>query len=116
MDIETYRNHCLGKAGVTESFPFDKSTLVCKVGGKMFTLANVENFERISVKCDPEKAIALRVEHTGIIPAWHMNKKHWNTIYLEGFTDKELKSWIDDSYDLVIAKIPLKKREELRLV
>ncbi len=116
MDIETYRTHCLKKPGVSESFPFDPYTLVYKVGGKIFTLANIENFERINVKCAPEKAIALRNKYPGIIPAWHMNKKHWNTIYLEGFGQEVLKGWIDHAYERVVAQMPLKKREALGFV
>ena len=107
MDLLAYRNYCLQKKGVTESFPFDAYTLVYKVAGKMFTLANIQPFVRINVKCDPAKAIELREQYRGVVPAWHMNKKHWNSLLLEeGLRDAEVFAWIDDSYDLVVSKLP----------
>ncbi|MEM9737610.1 MAG: MmcQ/YjbR family DNA-binding protein [Bacteroidota bacterium] len=112
MNIEEYRIYCLSKPHTRESFPFDENTLVYKVAGKMFTLTSIDDFKRINVKCDPIEAIRLRSEYDGVIPAWHMNKKHWNTIILSGFTNQQIYKWIDDSYELVIANlsITIKKR------
>ena len=81
MNIEDFYNYCLSKKGATESFPFDENTLVFKVGNKIFLLVGLQNFDSFNVKCDPEKAIILREEYTEIIPGYHMNKKHWNTVY-----------------------------------
>ena len=109
MTIDSYRQHCLSKPGVTESFPFDGATLVHKVAHKMFALTSVIFFARINVKCNPAQALHLREKYEGIIPAWHMNKKHWNSILLNGeFTDQQIFQWIDDSYTLVVAKLPKK--------
>jgi len=115
MNIEQYRNFCLSFPGVTEEFPFDENTLVFKVMGKMFTACDVGGFESINVKCDPVKAIVLRETHPGIvIPGYHMNKKHWNSIVMENnLPDKQIEEWIHDSYELVIAKLTKKDREKL---
>ena len=105
MNIEEYRTYCIKKKGVTESFPFDQKTLVFKVMGKMFALADVDNFESINLKCDPERAVELREQYMGILPGYHMNKKHWNTIVVDGSVSSAiLKEWIDDSYKLVRKK------------
>lgn len=102
MNVEEFRNHCISKAGVTESFPFDDITLVFKVGGKMFALAGIEPFERINLKCDPAIAIELREKFSAVIEGYHMNKKHWNTVYIsEDASMINIKEWIDNSYDLV---------------
>ena len=79
MNIEEYREYCIGKPGVTEGFPFDLNTLVFKVMGKMFALTNVDLFVSINLKCDPDYAIELREQYEGIKPGYHMSKKHWNT-------------------------------------
>ena len=114
MDIETYRNYCLCKKGVTEEFPFDNSTLVYKVVDKIFTLANIEPFESINLKCDPETALQLREMYEGVTPGYHMNKKHWNTVCIDGsIPDKTICQWIDDSYNLVVNKLPQKDRQWL---
>ncbi|HAN49785.1 MAG TPA: MmcQ-like protein [Amoebophilaceae bacterium] len=114
MDIETYRNHCLRNKGVTEEFPFNKSTLVYKVMGKMFTLANIEPFESINLKCSPETALQLREMHEGVTPGYHMNKKHWNTVRTDGnIPDKTICQWIDDSYGLVVDKLSQRDRKWL---
>ncbi|MFU8843816.1 MAG: MmcQ/YjbR family DNA-binding protein [Bacteroidales bacterium] len=85
MNIESLRNYCLSKNGVTESFPFDKSTLVFKVMGKMFALTDLEDeILTVNLKCNPENAIRLREEFPAIQPGYHMNKKHWNTIFIDG--------------------------------
>lgn len=113
MFLDDLRNHCIVKLGVTEGFPFDKSTLVFKVFGKMFALLDVDAFVSINLKCDPEKAIELRESHQGIQPGYHMNKTHWNTVFLnDDVTDELLVELIDHSYELVYASLPKKVRNE----
>lgn len=117
MNIEEYRTYCISKPGVTEGFPFDEKTLVFKVMGKMFALTDVDNFESVNLKCDPEKAIELREEHEDIYPGYHMSKKHWNTVKVnEGVSDDFIYSLINDSYDLVVSKLTKKLKEELSLI
>jgi predicted DNA-binding protein (MmcQ/YjbR family) len=117
MNIEYYRQYCLTKKGTTEEFPFDNRTLVFKVGGKMFALTDVESFESINLKCDPERAIELREQYSAIIPGYHMNKKHWNTVVLDGsLRDSLIYSLIDDSYLLVAGSLPKKDREKLGIL
>lgn len=102
--------------GVEESFPFDEVVLVFKVGGKMFALADVDYFESINLKCDPEKAIELREQFPAVQPGYHMNKSHWNTIVMDGSVpDALVREWILDSYDLIVASLPKKKRLEYGL-
>lgn len=115
MDIEQYREYCLSKPGTTEELPFGPDTLVMKVGGKVFALSSIDNFESINLKCDPEKAIQLREEHAQIIPGWHMNKKHWNTVYLDGLQDRLILRLIDHSYELVWNGLPRKTKETFKL-
>lgn len=106
MNIESFRNYCLSKKGVTEEFPFGPDTLVFKAMGKMFALTNVELFESINLKCNPENAVQLREEYPAVLPGYHMNKKHWNTVLMnKGLGDRTIKGWIDDSYDLVVASL-----------
>jgi predicted DNA-binding protein (MmcQ/YjbR family) len=113
MFLDDLRNHCIDKPGVTEGFPFDKSTLVFKVFGKMFALVDVDVFEAINLKCDPEKAIELRESHQGVQPGYHMNKTHWNSVYLnEDVSDQLFVELIDHSYELVYASLPKKVRNE----
>jgi predicted DNA-binding protein (MmcQ/YjbR family) len=113
MFLDDVRNHCLQKTGVTEGFPFDKNTLVFKVFGKMFALMDVDVFDSLNLKCDPEKAIELRETYQGVQPGYHMNKKHWNTVLLnEDVSDKLLLELIDHSYELVYASLPKKVRNE----
>lgn len=110
MDIEFYRNYCLQKEGVTEGFPFNKTTIVFKVYGKMFALFDIEIFESVNLKCDPENAILLREQYNGITPGYHMNKKHWNTISFDGSVPQKLiLNLTDDSYNLALNSIPKKK-------
>jgi len=105
MHIEQYRDYCIGFEGVTEEFPFDNETLVFKVYGKMFALANVENFKSINLKCEHEKAIELRETYSSVLPGYHMNKKHWNTVLLDSsIPDHLVFEWIKDSYLLVYKK------------
>lgn len=102
MDIETLREYCLQKKGVTESFPFGPDTLVFKVGGKLFLLTGLENPVSFNAKCDPERAVALREEYEEIVPGYHMSKVHWNTVNMRGrLNNSLLKELIDHSYQLV---------------
>ncbi len=116
MNIEEFRDYCLSKKAVTEGFPFDETTLVFKVMGKMFALTDVEGEFKLNLKCDPEKAISLREKYPDhLLPGYHMNKKHWNTIIVDGsIPDKLLYEWIDESYDLIVASLPKVKQRELR--
>lgn len=116
MDIEGLRNYCLAKKGVTEKLPFGPDVLVFKVMGKMFALAALESVPlRISLKCDPEKAIALRDEHPDHIEgAYHMNKKHWNSLEVEMLPPQLVKELIEHSYNLVTQSLPKKFQQELK--
>ncbi|WP_226390544.1 MmcQ/YjbR family DNA-binding protein [Penaeicola halotolerans] len=114
MNVEYYRTHCLSKVGVEEGFPFDTSTLVFKVGGKIFALLDIEEFVSVNLKCDPEYAIELRERYEGILPGYHMNKRHWNTILNDGsVSDKLLLELTDHSYDLVYQSLPAKVKSNL---
>ncbi|HPG10067.1 MAG TPA: MmcQ/YjbR family DNA-binding protein [Chitinophagaceae bacterium] len=106
MDIEILRDYCLSKPGAEESLPFGPDTLVFKVKGKIFLLTGLDNEPlRFNVKCDPEKALELREEYACVQPGYHMNKKHWNTIVVNGtVSSRLLKEWIDWSYKLVSGK------------
>ncbi len=108
MNVEDLRNYCLSKPGVEETIPFGPDTLVFKIGNKMFAAMGLEWEEAaINLKCDPERAEELRDRYDAIIPGYHMNKKHWNTVYTERDLDVELvESLIDHSYDLVFSKLP----------
>jgi len=103
MNIETLREYCLSKADAEEAFPFGPDTLVYKVNGKVFLIAGLDSQPlSFNVKCDPDKAIELREEFECVKPGYHMNKKHWNTIVVDGsVSSKQLKEWIDHSYELV---------------
>ncbi len=112
MNIEEFRTYCLAKKAVTEGFPFDDTTLVMKVLDKMFALANLDGNLSINLKCAPEKALELREQYPAVLPGYHMNKKHWNTVKIDGsIPDKIIESWIDDSYNLVVSKMSKKQRE-----
>lgn len=114
MNIEDFRDYCLAKKGVAESFPFDGNTLVFKVMDKMFALTDVDAFESINLKCDPEKAVQLRETYDAVQSGYHMNKKHWNTIVMDGTISNEMIcEWIDESYDLVVKGLTKKQRAEL---
>jgi predicted DNA-binding protein (MmcQ/YjbR family) len=115
MNIEAIREYCLSKPGVTEGFPFNDTALVFKVGGKMFALLDLSDEARgITLKCDPELAVALREQHPEVTPAYHFNKQHWNGVNLRGaISDQLLKEWIDHSYRLVVNSLPRSKRETL---
>jgi predicted DNA-binding protein (MmcQ/YjbR family) len=116
MDIEAVRQYCMNLKGAEETQPFGPDTLVFKVGGKMFALTGLDEEEcSVNLKCDPEKAIDLREEYPDqVIPGYHMNKMHWNTVYFErGLQDKFLKDLINHSYDLVLNSLPAKVKEQL---
>jgi len=113
MNIEQIREYCMKKKGVTEDFPFDEETLVFKVANKIFLLASLESIPlQINLKCDPEKAIELREEYEVVQPGYHMNKRHWNTIIIDGsIPSKKIFAWIDDSYNLVLSGL---KKSDLK--
>jgi predicted DNA-binding protein (MmcQ/YjbR family) len=116
MNIEQLQEYCLLKPGAEETLPFGPDTLVYKVAGKAFLLTslNAEQF-RFNVKCDPDLAQELREQYDCVQPGYHMNKKHWNTIIMDGSVPvKQLKEWIDHSYDLVISGLPKKLREQFK--
>lgn len=114
MNIESLKEYCLSLKSAEMGLPFGDETLVFSVKGKMFCATGIEQFEFINVKCDPERAITLREEYEDVIPGFHMNKKHWNSLRVKGkLSDTQLKEWIRDSYDLVIAGMPKKLRQEL---
>ena len=112
MDLEQLREYTLSKPDAEETLPFGPDTLVYKVNGKMFLLTSFDSFPlQFNVKCDPDLALELREQYAAVIPGWHMNKKHWNTIIIDGsISNKELQKMIDHSYDLVRGKKNLVKR------
>jgi predicted DNA-binding protein (MmcQ/YjbR family) len=115
MNIEEFRDYCLSRKYVTECFPFDESTLVFKVADKMFALSGLEHQpSTVNLKCDPERSIELRDEFSDIIEGFHMSKKHWNTVKIEGgLPTKFIKGLIDHSYNLVVKGMTKKKQKEL---
>lgn len=106
MNVEEIRNYVLQKENVEEGFPFGEETLVFKTAGKIFLLIGLDNAElSFNVKCDPGKAIELREEYPdNVLPGYHMNKKHWNTIVAHGLKNNFIKEMIDHSYELVKPK------------
>ncbi|MFY8096770.1 MAG: MmcQ/YjbR family DNA-binding protein [Flavobacterium sp.] len=119
MNIQQLYEFCLAKKAVTEHFPFDEDTLVFKVAGKMFCLTSLSSWEEgrpsLNLKCDPQKAIEWREEFEGVLEGYHMNKKHWNTILVnQDVPDQKVIYFINHSYELVIAHLPKKNREELK--
>ena len=114
MNIESLREYCLSKPGAEETLPFGPDTLVYKVRDKVFLLTGLDDDGfRFNVKCDPDKAIELREEFPCVLPGYHMNKKHWNTIVVDGsVSSKQLKEWIDHSYGLVTASLPREKKKQ----
>lgn len=115
MHFSTIYDYAMALPGATEDFPFDEKTLVFKVAGKMFGLISPETLPpRVNLKCDPDRALQLREEYDTIIPGYHMNKKHWNTVICDGsLRDEFVLAMIRDSYDLVVAALPKKVREAL---
>ena len=116
MTAAALRRWCLARPGVTEEFPFTATTSVFKVAGKMFALSTLRSRPlKVSVKCDPELAAQLRISYPAIAPGYHLNKRHWNTITLDGsLEDKFVREMLEDSYDLVVAGLPRKAQESLR--
>ena len=118
MNLETYYEYCLSKKGVTEHFPFDDDALVFKVGGKMFALSSLKQWEKgdpsVNLKCDPDRAQELRAQYETILPAFHMSKVHWNTIFInQDLSDQFVKELIDHSYDLVFKSLTKKIQNEI---
>ena len=115
MDVEAVRDYCLAKKGVSEELPFGPDALVFKVAGKMFALAALEAVPfKVNLKCDPEKSLSLREKHPDHIEgAYHMNKKHWNSLETEFLPPQLVKELIDHSYSLVVAGLPKKLKQEL---
>lgn len=107
MNIEDLRDFVLSLKNVEESFPFGEDTLVFKINKKIFLLISLSSVPlQFNVKCDPDRAIELREEYGCILPGYHMNKKHWNTIIVDGtLSGTQLKNFIKDSYELVAKKI-----------
>jgi len=114
MTLDHFRKYCLSLKGSTEELPFDENVLVFKVLGKMFAFCNMMNFEFTNLKCDPENAIMLREEFIEVTPAWHMNKKHWNSVsFIGDLNDHQIEQWVKDSYNLVVNNLPKKLKLEL---
>lgn len=115
MNIEEFREYCIAKKGVTEELPFGPETLVFKVMGKIFALTSLDTEDfRISLKNSPDKNIELRAEYDFIVGGYHLNKTHWNTVYIKpGVKDKLLHELIDDSYEIVVRSLPKKIQSEL---
>lgn len=116
MDLDTLREYCLSKPATEETLPFGPDALVFKVAGKMFLLIGLdEDPLQFNVKCDPEEAEELRERYPCVQPGYHMNKKHWNTVIIDGSVSTALlKKWIDQSYELVVNSLPVKAREKLK--
>lgn len=113
MYTDDLRDYCLAKPAVTEGLPFGEDTLVFKVGEKIFLLTGIGS-NTFNVKCDPELAVELREKHSEVLPGYHMNKKHWNTVQMDGsLTNKQLHEMIDHSYDLILKSLPKKLQQEI---
>ena len=118
MNLETFYVYCLSKKAVTEHFPFDEDTLVFKVGGKMFALSSLKQWEKqepsVNLKCDPERALELRANYDAINEGYHMSKIHWNTVAInQDVPDAMLKALIDHSYDLIFKSLTKKIQAEI---
>lgn len=118
MNLEAFYQYCLIKKGVTEHFPFDEDTLVFKVGGKMFALTSLRDWEEgnpsLNLKCEPEHSEELRVTFEDIRPGYHMSKVHWNTVMVNrGVSDRLVKELIDHSYDLVFKSLTKKGQHDI---
>lgn len=110
MNIEAIRDFCLQLKNTSEDMPFGDTVLVFRVHGKIFALLSLSHEHTINLKCDPEKAIELRILHPAIIPGYHMNKKHWNTLYYKRLSDELVKELIRHAYQLVWNSLPKKLR------
>lgn len=118
MTIDVYYDYCLAKKGVTEHFPFDEDTLVFKVGGKMFALSSLQEWENgtpsLNLKCDPDWGMELRGQYDDIQPGYHMSKIHWNTVKVNAsLPDTFIRELIDHSYDLVFKSLTKKQQLEI---
>lgn len=114
MDLDAFRTYCLRKNGTTEETPFGPDTLVYKVLGKIYAITGFTKPLRVNLKCDPERAVVLREEYEEVLPGYHMNKKHWNTVVSKGrMGDKLLKELIDHSYDLIVKSLKKSDRDKL---
>ena len=115
VDAETLKAACLELTGAVETFPFDAETSVFKVGGKIFAISHLAGTPlSVSLKCDPELAVRLRAQHPEIVGGWHLNKRHWNTVRLDGALSEVLvREMVEDSYDLVVSS--LSRAEQLKL-
>jgi len=115
MTLEYFRDYCLAKTGVTEDTPFDEKTLCFRVGGKIFSITDMEVFEYINLKSDPEYSVELRERYPGITPGYHMNKKLWNSVSVLGnVPDQLILDLADQSYELIFASLPKKLQAEIR--
>jgi predicted DNA-binding protein (MmcQ/YjbR family) len=116
MDPAGLRTFCLSLVGAVETFPFGPETTVFKVGGKMFALSRLDADElSVSLKCEPHIAEALREAHAAVRPGWHLNKRHWNTVVIDGsLPDQRVREMIEDSWDLVVEQLPVAVRRGLR--
>src|SRR5881409_3660650 len=108
MDAVDFREYCLAKPNTTEGMPFGETVVVFKVAGKMFALMSLDEVPvTANLKCDPDRALELRDRYEQVRPGYHMNKKHWNTVEIEGgIPEAELRKMIDHSYDLVVQSLP----------
>lgn len=114
MHIELLREHCIAQKAVTEEFPFGEDTLVFKVAGKMFALTSLSDPTSVNLKCDPEKVEEYRQQYAAVLPGFHMNKKHWNTVmFNEDVDDSLLLQMVTDSYGLVVSGLPKTARESI---
>jgi predicted DNA-binding protein (MmcQ/YjbR family) len=115
MTPDELRRRCLAKTGAWEDFPFGPETSVFKVGQKLFAISQLDSEPlSVSLKCEPEIAVALRAHHPAVQPGYHLNKRHWNTVILDGSLDADqVMAMIDDSYDLVVASLPRAEREAI---
>ena len=116
MNPAELRDYCLSFTGAEETFPFGPETSVFKVAGKMFALSQLgADSLRVSLKCEPSLAEGLRGAHAAVLPGYHLNKRHWNTVIIDGsVADEAIGDMIEDSYDLVVSKLPRARRRALR--
>ncbi len=117
MDVEQFREYCLQKRGTSEDLPFGPDTLCLRVANKIFAIVGLDSPQfSVNLKCDPDYALELREQYPEVIPGWHMNKKHWNTVDFEGSLSPQLlRSLIDHSYDQVVQSLKKAVRESLQL-
>jgi predicted DNA-binding protein (MmcQ/YjbR family) len=115
MDAAALRDCCLGHPGATEEFPFGPETSVFKVAGKLFAISALDRTPlEVSLKCEPELAEQLRAGYPAVRPGYHLNKRHWNTVTLDGsLSDQHVRDLVEDSYDLVVSALPKRMREQL---